>query len=365
MRASSRFIRAGLPRILLAMAGAFCTLAPLASALAQPEDGYIGPELSSEPAAPGMQKGGRYGGGYEGDWTFCAGERERCSVRGWGVVRYGTDGRYFYREVRNATLRCDNSMFGDPYRGRSKQCEVRYYGGGDWGGGGSGGGDYGWMRCASEGRVCRFGGGYALVRYGADGRFYEREVRGNQVMCSNQSFGDPAPGRSKYCEVRSVGDGGWQGGGGSGGGGWQGGGEGWQYCASEDGYCNLPGRATVRFGADGRFYEQSYRGGSVACSVREFGDPARGKKKHCEFRLDGGGGWGGGGGMGGGVGSGRFEYCANEDGYCDFRGMRLVRFGTDGRFVTGEFRGGVECSLRAFGEDPAPRRKKHCEVEVR
>jgi hypothetical protein len=45
--------------------------------------------------------------------------------------------------------------------------------------------------------------------------------------------------------------------------------------------------------------------------------------------------------------------------------VRLVRFGVDGRYVAGEFRGGVECSLRAFGEDPAPRRKKRCEIEVR
>lgn len=354
MRASSRFICAGLPRVLLALAGVLCILAPLTTVQAQPEDGYIGPELGSEPPGPGMQKGSRYDG-YASDWGFCASEGERCSVRGWGVVRYGTDGRYVYREVRNATLRCDNSMFGDPYRGRSKRCEVRYYGDSGWGGD-SVGDDYGWTQCAREGRMCRFGGGYALVRYGADGRFYEREVRGSQVMCSNDSFGDPAPGRSKYCEVRS-GDGGWQGGG------WQGGSQGWQYCASEDGYCNLPGRATVRFGADGRYYEQSYRGGSVACSVREFGDPARGKRKSCEFRLDGGGGWGG--GMGGGVGGGRFEFCADEDDYCDFRGVRLVRFGVDGRYVAGEFRGGVECSLRAFGEDPAPRRKKRCEIEVR
>jgi hypothetical protein len=365
MHASTPSIHAGLSRFLLGLAGAFGLLLSMTPASAQPQDGYIGPELSSEPAGQGREKGGRYGGGYYGEWGFCAGEGERCGVRGWGVVRYGTDGRYYFREVRNATLRCDNSMFGDPYRGKSKQCEVRYYSDGGWGdGGGYGddyGDDYGWTRCASEGRLCRVGG-RATVRYGADGRFYEREVRG-EVLCSNQAFGDPAPGRSKYCEVRGGGD--FGGGGGSG---WGGGGSSgdWQYCASEDGFCNLPGRGTVRFGTDGRFTERSYRGGSVSCSVREFGDPARGKKKHCEFRLDGGGsgaGWGG--GIGGGIAESSFEYCANEDGYCDFRGRRLVRFGTDGRYVTREFRGGVECSIRAFGEDPAPRRKKRCEVELR
>lgn len=353
MHASTLSIHAGSPRVLLTMAAAFALLFSAAPASAQPQDGYIGPEVQSEPAGPGMEKGARHGGGYHGEWGFCAGEGERCSVRGWGVVRYGTDGRYYFREVRNATLRCDNSMFGDPYRRKSKQCEVRYYSDSGWGGGS--GGDYGWTRCASEGRICRVNG-RATVRYGADGRFYEREVRG-EVLCSNQAFGDPAPGRSKYCEMRGGGDSG-----GSGGSGWGGGSADWQYCATEDGFCSLPGRATVRFGTAGRFTERSYRGGSVSCSVREFGDPARGKKKHCEFRLEGGGS---GGGIGGSVGSGSFEFCANEDGYCQFRGRRLVRFGEGNRFVTREFRGGVECSIRAFGEDPAPRRKKRCEVEVR
>lgn len=362
MRASIRSTAAGLPRLLLAAISACALLLPVAHLQAQPQDGYIGPELSSEPVGPGMQKGARHGGGYRDDWSFCAGEGRRCDVRGWGVVRYGTDGRYFYREVRNASLRCDNSMFGDPYRGKSKQCEVRYFHDGGWDEGGwddgGHGGDGGWTRCASEGRICRFSGGGAIVRYGSDGRFYEREVRGNQVMCSNQSFGDPAPGRSKYCDVRVGGNGGGWGGGD----GWdQGGSADWQYCAGEDGLCNLPGRATVRFGTDGRFTERSYRGGTVSCSVREFGDPARGKRKHCEYRLERGPG----GGIGGGVGSGSFEFCANEDGYCEFRGRRLVRFGDGGRFVTREFRGGVECSIRAFGEDPAPRRKKRCEVELR
>lgn len=353
MRASNRSIHAGLSRFALAMAGAIVLLLPVMAAQAQPGDGYIGPELSSEPAGQGIQKGGHGGGNYQGDWVYCSGEGQLCSVRGWGVVRYGTGGRYYFREVRNASLRCDNSMFGDPYRGRSKQCELRYYADSGWGGGNPGpGGDYGWTRCASEGRICRVSG-RAMVRYGTDGRFYEREVRG-QVMCGNQSFGDPAPGRSKHCDVRSGGSGG--------GGGWDGGGSAnWQYCASEEGVCSLPGHATVRFGTDGRFTERSYRGGNVSCSIREFGDPARGKKKHCEFRLDGGPG----GGIGGGVGSGNFEVCANEEGYCDFRGRRLVRFGEGNRFVTREFRNGVECSIRAFGEDPAPRRKKRCEVELR
>ncbi len=356
MRASTRFNLAGMPRLLLAAAGALVLLLPIVSAQAQPQDGYIGPEVRTEPGGPGMEKGARQGGGYQGEWAYCAGEGERCSVRGWGVVRYGAAGRNFYREVRNASLQCDNTMFGDPYRGRSKQCDVRYYSDSGWGGGDDSGGDYGWTRCASEGRICRFSGGRAMVRYGTAGSFYEREVRGNQVMCGNQSFGDPAPGRSKYCDVRSSG-GGWDDGGG-----WDGGGSaGWQYCAAEDGLCNLPGRATVRFGTDGRFTERGYRGGTVSCSVREFGDPARGKRKHCEFRLDGGPG----GGVGGGLGVGSFEYCANEDGYCEFRGRRLVRFGEGGRFVTREFRNGVECSIRAFGQDPSPRRKKSCEVEVR
>lgn len=325
---------------MIALAGLFTT-----GASAQPAEGYIGPETSSEPQAPAAKSGRYGGGGWSGDWRVCAEEGRRCAVRGWGAVRYGAQNRFVYREVRNATLQCDNSMFGDPAPGRSKRCEVRLYDdGGGWGGGGDEG--YGWTRCAREGENCRVDGA-ATIRFGVDGRYYERQVRGGNIFCGIQTFGDPAPRERKACDVRY--DGGRPGGGGGWGGGWSGG---WTPCARENETCRLPGPATVRYGTERRFNDEEVRGGSVRCDNRTFGDPAPGEIKHCSFRR-------GGGGPGNG-----WTDCAAEDGYCTFRGRRSVWYGADdGRHVVREFRDGVPCTNAAFGGDPAPRARKRCAIQ--
>ena len=245
-------------------------------AAAQPADGYIGPETTYEPQPGGQAKSGRFGGGggWSGDWRFCADEGDRCTVRGWGVVRYGSSGRYVYREVRNARFYCDNRQFGDPAFGRNKRCEVRLFDDGGWGGGPGGG--QGWRLCARENETCRVDGP-ATIRFGINGRYYERQVRGGSVYCSIQTFGDPAPRERKVCEVRDGG--GW---GGSGpGGGWGGGGR-WVECAREGDFCRFNGRRQVWYGAeDGRHVVREFRDG-VPCTNEAFGtDPARREPKRC------------------------------------------------------------------------------------
>jgi hypothetical protein len=315
-------------------------LAAAAPAAAQPADGYIGPETTYEPQPGGQAKSSRYGGGWSGSWRYCADEGGRCSVRGWGVVRYGARSRFVYREVRNASLHCDNRMFGDPAPGRGKRCEVRLYDydDGGWGGGGDNG--YGWTFCARENGACRVDG-YATVRFGVNGRFYEREVRGGTVYCDIQTFGDPAPRERKICEVRY----------GGGNGGWGGG---WTPCARENEVCRLPGAATVRYGTQSRFVDLDVRGGSIRCDNSTFGDPAPREGKFCSFRR-GGGGWNG--------NDGRWTECAREGEFCRFSGRRPVRYGVDGgRAVVREFRDGAPCTNEAFGGDPAPRERKRCAV---
>lgn len=54
-------------------------------------------------------------------------------------------------------------------------------------------------------------------------------------------------------------------------------------CADENGTCLLSGPATVRYGADGQFVQQSFSGGSVSCTNTVFGDPIRGTVKSCDF----------------------------------------------------------------------------------
>jgi hypothetical protein len=55
-----------------------------------------------------------------------------------------------------------------------------------------------WKRACSEGETCTIDG-VRLIRYGAEG-FFSYGVATNQVICSDESFGDPAPrARRKAC----------------------------------------------------------------------------------------------------------------------------------------------------------------------
>jgi hypothetical protein len=65
-------------------------------------------------------------GPQDGGWARCADEGERCEVSGGRIqVRFGTRGRYVYRDAY-AGLNCDVKTFGsDPYEGERKQCESR------------------------------------------------------------------------------------------------------------------------------------------------------------------------------------------------------------------------------------------------
>jgi hypothetical protein len=204
----------------------------------------------------------------------------------------------------------------------------------------------GWRSCAQEGGVCQVSG-RAVVRYGVPGRWATRSVNGS-VTCSNDAFGDPAPGTPKRCEVAGYGDGG---------------SSDWVFCAPEGETCRFRGSADVRFGHGGR-YTTRHAYGSVPCDVRSFGDPYYGVTKHCEVRRDaalgGSGGYGQGGSWGGGNDS--WRYCAGEGQVCRVNGSAQVRFGDGQRFSTRTVNGSVDCSTRVFG-DPIYGKVKHCEVQ--
>lgn len=70
-------------------------------------------------ANPGPGNGGSAG------WRRCAEEGQVCRFNGRAEVRYGTSGRYVYRDAVRE-VRCDTRTFGsDPYDGRRKSCEIR------------------------------------------------------------------------------------------------------------------------------------------------------------------------------------------------------------------------------------------------
>jgi hypothetical protein len=55
--------------------------------------------------------------------------------------------------------------------------------------------------------------------------------------------------------------------------------------------------------------------------------------------------------------------CAPQEGQCVFEGKRLVRFGSDTRWVEREFSGTAHCSSRAFGGNPAQGALKTCQIQ--
>ena len=126
----------------------------------------------------------------EADWQFCANENGFCKVRGKAEVRYGIEGRYVYKIVVNG-VNCSNDFFGDPAVGAGKTCfyrEISHQKRERHG-----------QFCANENGFCKFRG-RADIRYGADGRYVHKMLR-NGTSCSNDVFGDPAPGVGKSCYI--------------------------------------------------------------------------------------------------------------------------------------------------------------------
>ena len=132
-------------------------------------------------------------------------------------------------------------------------------------------------------------------------------------------------------------------------------------CAQEQGFCSVPYPTEVIYGVPGRSASRYVSGRGIRCSNEVFGDPAPGAEKACAYVA-----------RGGGRGArrddrddgdrGRWRTCANENGFCEFRGQRRVRYGRQGRFTEETFRNGVQCNNGAFGGDPAPNVPKVCQV---
>ncbi|ESY83948.1 hypothetical protein X739_22545 [Mesorhizobium sp. LNHC220B00] len=129
------------------------------------------------------------------------------------------------------------------------------------------------QRCAREGEICRLP--YpAEVVYGARGRTTSRYIERNAIPCSNRIFGDPAPGREKFCFIvkrdRDESNDDYD----------QPRRERWAVCAEEGEFCDFYGRKVVRYGARGRFTQDVFRNG-VQCDNDAFGDPAPDQGKRC------------------------------------------------------------------------------------
>lgn len=238
------------------------------------------------------------------DYMACASERQTCSFSGTKMVAYGAADKFAYRRLTGGTA-CTNAVFGDPAPGVAKTCYV--------------GADV-YAYCASEGQTCSFTG-TRNVAYGANGA-YAYKVLTAGVLCSNATFGDPAPGVVKGCHV---------------------GPQAYVYCAAEAQNCPLSGIQNVAYGAAGRFVYKTLSG-NVSCSNATFGDPAPGVAKACY------------------VGPQGYTHCSAQNQTCSFPGTRTVAYGANGTFVQKRFTGAVACNDATFG-DPAPGVWKACYVQ--
>ncbi|MES2676091.1 MAG: PQQ-dependent sugar dehydrogenase [Pseudomonadota bacterium] len=119
-------------------------------------------------------------------WTACANENSTCTFSGTKVVRYGA-GTNWNQGLYLNSVACNNATFGDPIVGTFKRCQTA---------------EPQWTTCAREGGVCTFTG-KKFVRYGVGTRWNHREATG-QIGCNNSTFGDPAVGTGKSCQIASV-----------------------------------------------------------------------------------------------------------------------------------------------------------------
>lgn len=126
-------------------------------------------------------------------WTPCAQENETCSFSGAATVRYGAGTSFATGSFTNSVA-CSNLVFGDPVQGVVKSCSYALTAPTP------SPSDAGWISCATEGQACAFSG-TATVRYGA-GSSYATASFTNGALCTNSTFGDPAPGVVKSCDYK-------------------------------------------------------------------------------------------------------------------------------------------------------------------
>lgn len=126
------------------------------------------------------------------EWVNCAREDGFCKFDGRREVTFGAGNKWVTKWFTDG-VKCSTNKFGDPAPQVPKTCSVRVKAGEEP----AAHVTPAWVRCANEGGVCKFNG-ERKVGYGAGARFKYRVFR-NGARCTNETFGDPAPGIAKAC----------------------------------------------------------------------------------------------------------------------------------------------------------------------
>ncbi|GHO97744.1 hypothetical protein KSF_077920 [Reticulibacter mediterranei] len=174
-----------------------------------------------------------------------------------------------------------------------------------------------WTQCAVENATCSFTG-TMTVAFGANGS-YKYATKTNGTACTNDIFGDPSYGASKFCYIETppsttnV----------------------WVQCAAENATCTFSGTMTVAFGTNGS-YKYATKTNGTACTNDIFGDPSYGNAKFCYLISPP-------------TQVASWTTCATENATCSFTGKHEVAFGTDGKYLYGSFTNGTACTSNVFG----------------
>jgi len=161
-------------------------------------------------------------------------------------------------------------------------------------------------------------------------------TNGEIIKCSNEKFGDPAPGHHKSCYKKKID---------------------YEWCANEDHDCAFDGETKdiIYKRSDGQEPEKyrilPFQKNSVECNNKIFGDPVPGEHKAC-YKINR-----------------TLTHCANEDRDCASDGQKndIIYKRSDGKdSINNKYLKNIDttkkCNNETFG-DPAPGHEKGCFID--
>jgi len=191
-----------------------------------------------------------------------------------------------------------------------------------------------WKTCVKDGEKCKYGTGFEIVRFGANGQYrYKQQI--SAFHCNIMEFGnkDPNPdSKEKTCDIfenRIT----------------------WVVCGTEGARCDFKGSRLVRYGANGRYnYISAVDGAECKAELFETITKAT-SNANCFFSEE--------------IDPDQFSwnYCAAQGGTCNFRGSQIVRYGNDNEWTYVYRAGSVPCDDSYF-TDPIYGKFKECQYIV-
>lgn len=115
------------------------------------------------------------------------------------------------------------------------------------------------------------------------------------------------------------------------------------FCSNENEVCRLKTGSILRWGDNEKAYLFSSKEGDISCNIATLGDPSPKSKKFCSIYQS------------------VWTHCSSENNFCSFDSKRLVKFGTESKWIIKEATNGIDCDVKAFDGDPAYNKEKSCE----